>query len=108
MSNVYKDLDIGLQEYVAHLQADYDSKGGNQFIEFYYESGRKYVHVIMKHIGQFSAGQRSSHSWVMINDDKQFKQGDILKSASWKAPARNFMRGNVLRGTFKNIRWAGV
>ena len=108
MSNVYKDLDIGLQEYVAHLQADYDSKGGKQFIEFHYEMGRKYVHVIMKHIGQFSIGQRSSHSWILINDDKQFKQGDILKSASWKAPARNFSRGNVLCGGFKHIKWAGI
>ena len=108
MSNVYKDLYIGLQEYVLHLQADYDSRGGNQFIEFYYEIGRKYAHVIMKHIGQFSAGQRSSHSWIMLDDDKQFKQGEILKSASWKAPARNFGRGNVLTGEFKHIRWAGV
>jgi hypothetical protein len=108
MSDCIKDLDIGLQEYVAHLQADYDRKGGNQFIEFYYERGRKYVHVIMKHIGQFSIGQRSSHSWIMIDDDKQFKRGDILKSASWKAPARNFSRGNVLCGGFKHIRWAGV
>ena len=33
MSNVYENLDIGLQEYVAHLQADYDRQGGNQFIE---------------------------------------------------------------------------
>ena len=108
MSDYYKDLDIGLQEYIAHLQADYDRKGGNQFIEFHYEIGRKYVHVIMHHVGQFSGGQRSSHSWVMINDDKKFKRGDILKSASWKAPARNFGRGNVLCGGFKHIKWAGV
>ena len=101
MSNVYKDLDIGLQEYVAHLQADYDKHYNRR--EFYYEFHRKYVHIISK-----DDNQRSSHSWVMINDDKQFKAGDILKSASWKAPARNFMRGNVLRGTFKNIKWAGV
>lgn len=105
---IYKDLDIGIQEYVAHLQADYDNRSGNQFIEFYYETGRKYIHVIMNHVGQFSAGQRSSHSWIMIDDDKKFKQGDILKSASWKAPARNFKRGNVLTGDFKQIKWAGV
>jgi hypothetical protein len=108
MSNIAKELDIGLQEYVNHLQADYNSKGNNQFIEFKYELGRKYIHVIMNHVGQFSIGQRSSHSWIMIDDDKKFKRGDILKSASWRAPARNFMRGNVLRGTFKNIRWSGV
>jgi hypothetical protein len=103
-----KEFQMSLDEYVAHLQADYNSKGGNQFIEFTYVLGRKYVHVIMNHIGQFSAGQRSSHSWIMLGDDKQFKHGDILKSASWKAPARNFARGNILEGNFSNIRWAGI
>jgi len=105
---ISENLNKSIQSYVAHLQSDYDSKGGNQFIEFYYEAGRKYVHVIMNHVGQFSIGQRSSHSWIMIKDDKNFKQGDILKSASWKAPARNFSRGNVLCGGFKHIKWAGV
>jgi len=105
---VYKDLDLCVQEYVAYLQADCDSKCGHQFIEFYYECGRKYIHVIMNHIGQFRNGQRSSHSWIMINDDKKFKRGDILKSASWKAPARNFSRGNVLCGGYQHIKWAGV
>jgi len=106
--SVYKDLDLCIQEYVAHLQADYDSKGGHQFIEFHYELGRKYIHVIMHHVGQFSVNQRSSHSWIMIDDDKKFKRGDILKSATWRGPARNFNRGNVLCGGFKHIKWAGV
>jgi hypothetical protein len=106
--SAFKDLDISVQDYVSHLQANYDSKGGNQFVEFNYECGRKYVHVIINHIGQFSIGQRSSHSWIMIDDDKKFKRGDILKSASWKAPARNFKRGNVLTGDFKTIRWCGI
>ena len=97
-----------VDDYVKHLQGDYDKRSSNQFIEFNYEFGRKYVHVIMNHVGQFSANQRSSHSWVMIEDDKKFKTGDILKSASWKAPARNFKRGNVLTGDFKAISWAGA
>lgn len=106
--SVSKDLDLSVQEYCEHLQADYDNRSANKFIEFHYESGRKYIHVIMHHVGQFSMNQRSSHSWILIKDDKQFKQGDILKSASWKAPARNFKRGNVLTGDFKQIKWAGV
>jgi hypothetical protein len=95
------DLDNGLQEYLNHLRMDYAKNGYNNK-EFYYELGRKYVHIIM------SDNQRSSHSWVMLEDDKKFRRGDILKSASWKAPARNFARGNVLTRDFKTIRWCGV
>jgi len=107
MSDYYKDLDIGLQEYIGHLASDY-AKNGYNGKNFYYEIGRKYVHIIMQDTGQFSSGQRSSHSWIMINDDKKFKRGDILKSASWRAPARNFSRGNVLCGGYQHIKWAGV
>jgi hypothetical protein len=97
----YKELEIGLQEYVNHLEDDYRKRGYCKK-RYYYEIGRKYVHIIMED------NQRSSHSWVMINDDKKFKRGDILKSASWKAPARNFARGNVLCGGYKHIKWPGV
>ena len=96
-----EDLDIGLQEYIAHLQSDYD-KMGYMNKKYYCEIGRKYVRIIMED------NQRSSHSWVMIADDKKFKRGDILKSATWRGPARNFGRGNVLCGGFKHIRWCGV
>lgn len=95
------DLDFGLLLYVDHLRNDYAKAGyGNK--KFYYEKGRKYLHIIMED------NQRSSHSWVMLSDDKKFKRGDILKSASWNAPARNFKRGNVLTGDYKTIRWCGV
>jgi len=104
----FKDFDICVQEYVAHLQKDYDSKSSNKFIEFNYEYGRKYVHVMMHHVGEFSVNQRSSHSWIMMDDDKKFKRGDILKSATWRGPARNFGRGNIICGGYKHIKWAGV
>lgn len=107
---VYKNLDLCVQEYVAHLQKNYETIASGQFIQFTYEIGRKYIHIIMQHHHHFDGTptQRSSHSWIMINDDKKFKQGDILKSASWRAPARNFSRGNVLCGGYQHIKWAGV
>jgi hypothetical protein len=45
---------------------------------------------------------------VVIGDDKKFKIGDILKSASWKTPARNFERGNVISGDWNAIDCYGA
>ena len=99
---ISEDLNNGIQSYIAHLQSDYDSNAYAGGKKYYCEIGRKYVHIIMQD------NQRSSHSWVMIADDKKFKRGDILKSATWRGPARNFGRGNVLCGGFQHIRWCGV
>ena len=35
-----------------------------------------------------------------------FKKGDILKAASWSAPAKNRARGNILEGNYP-IQWTG-
>ena len=43
---------------------------------------------------------------VATEKDKQFRKGDILKAASWAAPARNKARGNVLDGGY-SIAWTG-
>ena len=90
-----------VDNYINHLKSDYN-KNGYSNKEFYFEAGRKYLHVIMKD------NQRSSHSFICIKDDKKFKAGDILKSASWASPAKNFPRGNVLTGNFQHIRWVGA
>ena len=97
----FSELDAGLNEYLDHLRADY-AKNGYSNKQYYFEVGRKYIHVIMQD------NQRSSHSWVVMKPDNKFKFGDILKSASWKAPAKNFARGNVVEGNFQHIRWCGA
>jgi len=98
---VHNNLDLCVNEYLDHLRADYNKNGYNNKL-FYAVVGRKYLHIIMED------NQRSSHSWVVIKPDNKFAFGDILKSASWNSPARNFKRGNVLTGEFKHIRWCGV
>lgn len=62
-----------------------------------YEKGRKYIKVI--------AGS-SVWGFIMKEDDKKFKAGDILKAASWSAPARNAARGNVFADKYV-VQWTG-
>jgi hypothetical protein len=66
-------------------------------IEF--EEGSKYVKVV-----SLSWGSRSVHSFV------EKKTGDIWRAASWKAPARNFSRGNVFdsKSYLPRVSWTGV
>jgi hypothetical protein len=68
-----------------------------------FEPGSSYIRVVQGS----KRGQRSSHSFIVVKPGK-FPVGTILKSASWKAPAKNFARGNILTGDFKRIRWTGA
>jgi hypothetical protein len=48
-----------------------------------YEEGRKYARIVIE------GTQRSCFGFIDMTN------GDILKSAGWKAPAKNFSRGNL-------------
>ena len=67
-----------------------------------HKCGSKYIKVTKK-LGD----QTSVHSFIVnTHDDKKFNYGDILKAASWKAPARNFSRGNIFE-EYK-VKWTGA
>ena len=100
-----KDLATALIGYKDVIMADYakfakdlEFVRDNFGVEF--AVGNKYVKVITVSAG----GSRSVHSFV------DSKTGDIWKAASWKAPAKNFARGNVFNQStyIKNTRWTGV
>jgi len=78
----------------------------NSVVEFKngisHKCGSKYIKVT-KNLGD----QTSVHSFIVnTHDDKKFNYGDILKAASWKAPARNFSRGNIFE-EYK-VKWTGA
>jgi len=67
------------------------------------KEGNKYIKIVSKNFP-------SECVWgfvVNTDNDKKFKRGDILKAATWAAPARNKPRGNVLDGNFKSVLWTG-
>lgn len=62
------------------------------------ETGRNYTKV---------TADGSVKFFIVNKPTKGFKVGDVLKAASWRAPATNFARGNVCDGKF-DITWTGV
>lgn len=63
--------------------------------------GKAYIKIVARN---------SSHSFVIMQDNPalKLKRGDILRAASWAAPATNFAHGNVLIDKYNSITWAGV
>lgn len=59
--------------------------------------GKKYMKVV-KENGVFA--------FIVKEDFKHFKKGDILKAAGFNAPALNKAIGNVLDGNY-HVRWTG-
>ena len=65
-----------------------------------YEIGSKYIKIITH--------QNSVHSFIVNTTKAKFPIGSLLKAASWKTPATNFSRGNILDIDTLNIPWTGV
>ena len=106
------ELSLALDEYAEFLKANYNQRGYSRpdrqlTVEF--DMGSKFIKVIIGHTGDTS---RSSHSFIVLGEYKTakatFKHGDILKSASWRAPAKNFKRGNILDNEYGSISWCGA
>lgn len=106
------ELSMALDEYADYLKANYNARGYSRpdrqlTVEF--DMGSKFIKVIVGHTGDT---QRSSHSFIVLGEYKgaknTFKHGDILKSASWRAPAKNFARGNIMENSYGSISWAGA
>ena len=61
------------------------------------KEGKKYIKIVQD-TGVFC--------FIVKEDFKHFKKGDVLKAASWNAPALNRARGNVFKGLYP-MQWTG-
>lgn len=97
-----------LLDYAVYIKNDYEkwSPGSTEKsgFEVSFEKGSKYIKVITS-----SYGQSGVHSFI-VNKTGKFPMGAILKAASWKAPAMNFVRGWIDEGhiNFSRIQWTGA
>jgi len=98
-----KTLDEGIQNMINACNVDYKDFIDNDNMKNEFENswrvrpGKKFIKVI---------NRNSVHSFIVKEDFKHFKKGDVLKAASWAAPALNSPRGNVLAGNYP-IQWTG-
>ena len=80
---------------------DQANERGQEFREsLEIHEGRKYLKVVRVD------NQQSVWGFVVKEDDKKFKKGDILLAAGFNAPARNKARGNIFDDAL-NVRWTG-
>lgn len=98
----YENIDVAIQAYIDYMIEDYGrfSQNKDMFEEFKnsfrVDPGRKYIKII-------SGG--SCRAFIVKKDDGVYKAGDLLKPASWAAPAKH-ARGNVIEGKFSG-GWTG-
>lgn len=93
------------------IQKDYDrwnavvfpEKEDARTLDIKFNFGKKYVKVVVNN---------AAWGFVLLEDDTKFKRGDLLKSAGWSKPARNYARLNIIDhiGTvyYGVVKWAGI
>ena len=110
-----KTLDEGISNMMSGAKADYEmfhtSNGRKEIVSGSYGDeqlksydsktkilpGKKYIKVVQ---------DKGVFAFIVKEDFKHFKKGDILKPAGYNKPALNAARGNVLTGNY-NIQWTG-
>ena len=108
-----KTLEEGISNMMSGAKADYERMSTSNFkkeltgySKEQYDNwdqktrvipGKKYIKVVQEN-GVFC--------FIVKEDFKHFKKGDILKAAGYNAPALNSARGNVLTGNYY-IQWTG-
>ena len=93
----------GVGKMIDAMVLDYSKGNNNERMFNEYKDGFKSI-VGQKFI-KITNGN-GVKAFIVKQDDGKFKMGDILKPASWRAPAKNSARGNVLEGGYA-IQWTG-
>ena len=100
------EIQAAIQAVIDLMVNDY-SKDGTSLSQitkytnsFRIDVGHKYIKVLNEYGIKFFV--------VNCTDDKKYPYGTVLKAANWKAPERNFARGNVFSIEKSRVDWYGV
>ena len=96
-----KTIFEGIGKMIDAMVVDYSKGNTNERMFNEYKDGFKSI-VGQKFI-KITNGN-GVKAFIVKEDNGKFKRGDILKPASWRAPAKNSARGNVLEGGYA-IQW---
>lgn len=109
------DMDMALTEYMDKIQADYNKFQGKtndwlKSVNSGFEPECKQLNITFVRGSKFfkCVVNNSAHSFICRKAHDNWQVGDVLKAASWAAPAKNFVRGNVLTQTFERLSWTGA
>ena len=108
------DMDMALTEYMDKIQASYNEFQGktDEYLKTFrdLEYKRPQLNITFVRGSKFfkCVVNGSAHSFICRKAHDKWRVGDVLKAASWNAPAKNFVRGNVLTQTFERLSWTGA
>lgn len=109
------DMDLALTEYMDRIQVSYNEfRGKTEDWLKSINSGsvpqRDQLNITFVRGSKFfkCVVNGSAHSFICRKAHDQWCVGDVLKAASWAAPAKNFARGNVLAQNYDTLSWTGV
>jgi len=105
MYNEY-DMDMALTEYMDIIKADWSrwrqiSGLSENNLNVFIKPGSKFFKICVEGSGVHSFICRKAHGIWQI--------GDVLKAATYNAPAKNFKRGNILKQEYSGrVSWSGL
>lgn len=90
----------GWQNRLSDIRTEIQAKMLDEYINgIRFDVGSKYIKVV--------AGTSVWGFIVKTDKHPKFKRGDILRAATWAAPATNKARGNILNGDLSWVQWTG-
>ena len=98
-----KTIFEGIGKMIDAMVVDYSKSNNNERMFNEYKDGFK--SIVGQNFIKITNGN-GVKAFIVKQDNVKFKMGDILKPASWRAPAKNSARGNVLDGGYA-IQWTG-